>query len=115
MDVEAIDRHRARLEERAEGLRTAIAAAEQADAPIAPDSSLGRLTRVDALQAQQMAQALVQRSREELARVNRALARIESGDYGVCAGCAEEISAARLNAVPDAILCMDCTERRSRR
>jgi DnaK suppressor protein len=115
MDIEAIDRHRARLEERAEDLRTAIAAAEQADTPIAPDSSLGRLTRVDALQAQQMAQALVQRSREELARINRALARVESGEYGMCAGCGEEISEARLDAVPDAILCMDCTERRSRR
>jgi DnaK suppressor protein len=113
MQADVMERMRQRLVSRAEELRTGIAAAEQADVPIAPDSSLGRLTRVDALQAQQMAQALVQRSREELARVTRALARMESGDYGVCPRCGEDIAEARLTAVPDAILCRDCAEKRS--
>jgi DnaK suppressor protein len=113
MQADELERLRAQLQSRAEELKATIAAGEQADAPIAPDSSLGRLTRVDALQAQQMAQALIQRNREELGRVTRALQRMESGDYGVCARCGEDIAEARLAAVPAAILCRDCAEKRS--
>jgi DnaK suppressor protein len=115
MQTDVLERLRQRLESRADELRTSIAAAEQADVPISPDSSLGRLTRVDALQAQQMAQALVQRNREELARVSRALERVASGDYGACARCGEDIADARLQAVPDAVICRDCAEKRSQR
>jgi DnaK suppressor protein len=115
MQTGEIERLRQQLASRAEELKATIAAGEQADAPIAPDSSLGRLTRVDALQAQQMAQALVQRNREELGRVTRALERIEAGTYGVCARCGEDIAEARLQAVPDAVVCRDCAEKRSAR
>jgi DnaK suppressor protein len=115
MQADVQDRLRRQLEARAAELREAISAGEGADAPIAPDSSLGRLTRVDALQAQQMAQALIQRNREELARVTRALQRMASGDYGVCPRCGEDIADARLAAVPDALLCRDCAEKRSAR
>ena len=110
----ADDQHarlRARLEHRRNELRESIDAGEKADVPIAPDSSLGRLTRVDALQGQQMAAALIQRNREELSRVDRALSRMSSGDYGTCARCGEEIAEARLNAAPDALLCLACAER----
>jgi DnaK suppressor protein len=100
-----------RLEARRRELRDLIAAGEKADVPIAPDSSLGRLTRVDALQAQQMAAALLQRNREELSRVDRALRRMEAGEYGLCVRCGEAIAEARLHAVPDAVLCLDCAER----
>jgi hypothetical protein len=50
--------------------------------------------------SQQMAAALIQRNREELVRVERALTRLRSGDYGLCSRCGEEIAEARLQAVP---------------
>lgn len=104
-------RLRPRLEQRAAELRTAIAAGEKADVPIAPDKAIGRLTRVDAMQSQQMASALTGRNREELARIERALNRIETGDYGICGRCGEDIAEARLEAVPDAVLCRTCADR----
>jgi DnaK suppressor protein len=115
MRADVLKRLRLQLERRADELRAFIAAAEHADAPIAPDSSLGRLTRVDALQAQQMGQALVQRNREELGRVNRALGRMDAGNYGVCARCGEDVAEARLQAVPDAAVCLECAEKRVQR
>ena len=111
MDDERLAGLRVRLESRRVELRELIDAGEKADVPIAPDSSLGRLTRVDALQGQQMSAALVQRNREELSRVERALRRMEAGDYGTCGRCGEEIADARLQAVPDALLCRPCAER----
>lgn len=55
--------------------------------------------------------ALVERLRETLTDVDDALARIDSGDYGVCEGCGEQIPIARLEARPQARLCMSCQER----
>ena len=114
MTGEMLAQCRHRLERRRAELRALIAAGEKADVPIAPDSSLGRLTRVDALQSQQMSVALVQRNRDELSRVDRALLRIEKGEYGMCARCGEEIAEARILAVPDALVCLGCAERARR-
>lgn len=46
------------------------------------------------------------------AEVENALQRAECGDYGLCEDCGEEISAARLRAVPTAVLCVDCQQAR---
>lgn len=45
---------------------------------------------------------------EEIASVNRALVRIENGVYGICVHCGEKISHARLDARPEAALCIAC-------
>ncbi|QLQ31133.1 MAG: TraR/DksA family transcriptional regulator [Candidatus Thiothrix singaporensis] len=44
----------------------------------------------------------------ELKQVRAALKRIETDEYGICAKCGEEISAARLDALPYATLCIRC-------
>jgi RNA polymerase-binding protein DksA len=44
----------------------------------------------------------------EIASVKRALARIEDGTYGECVRCGEDIAPARLEARPEAALCIDC-------
>ena len=48
--------------------------------------------------------------RDALERVRAAIARLDSGTYGVCARCGAEIPAARLEAVPSASLCIQCKE-----
>jgi len=49
-----------------------------------------------------------------LKEIDRALERVAGGTYGVCEGCGEEISAARLKAIPWARYCLICQELRSR-
>lgn len=44
----------------------------------------------------------------EIASVKRALARIADGNYGECVRCGEQVSPARLEARPEAALCIDC-------
>lgn len=46
--------------------------------------------------------------------IEDALARVENGTYGVCAGCGEDISPARLRAFPTAKRCRPCQERHER-
>lgn len=50
-------------------------------------------------------------ARESLAQIDRALARIDAGTYGICARCAGSIPSERLEAMPEAELCLACKER----
>ena len=56
--------------------------------------------------------ALIQMKAETLNKINEALARLETGRYGFCFECGEEITEARLRALPFAVRCKDCEEAR---
>lgn len=47
-------------------------------------------------------------ARSEIEAIDRALERISQGLYGICKSCGDEIQAARLNAVPYAVTCLNC-------
>ncbi|HEY5990684.1 MAG TPA: TraR/DksA C4-type zinc finger protein, partial [Streptosporangiaceae bacterium] len=59
--------------------------------------------------------ALTQNSRDLLELSERALAKIESGEFGVCESCGKPIGKARLRAFPRATLCVECKQREERR
>jgi DnaK suppressor protein len=71
-------------------------------------SKVGRLSRMDAMQAQAMAQASEKRRKEKLREIAAALKRIDEGDYGTCENCGEPINPRRLEADPTARLCIEC-------
>ena len=56
--------------------------------------------------------ALIQMKSETLNKIEAALRRLEEGTYGDCFECGEEISEARLRALPFAVRCKDCEEAR---
>jgi DnaK suppressor protein len=56
--------------------------------------------------------ALIQMKSETLNKIDAALRRLEDGTYGDCFECGEEISEARLRALPFAVRCKDCEEAR---
>jgi DnaK suppressor protein len=58
--------------------------------------------------AKDMEFALVQMKADTLSRIDEAMRRLEAGTYGECAECGTEIPAARLKALPFAVLCRDC-------
>lgn len=78
--------------------------AQDLSEPLNPDSSEQAVEMEDDASLESEG-ALVFR---EIASVKRALARIEDGTYGECVRCGEEIAAARLEARPEAALCIDC-------
>jgi DnaK suppressor protein len=56
--------------------------------------------------------ALLQIKTETLGRIDEALVRLDAGEYGRCFACAAEIAATRLRALPFAVRCTKCEERR---
>ncbi len=75
---------------------------------------VGRLSRMDALQAQAMSQASGRRRELTLKRIEVALGRLERGEYGYCQNCEERIAPKRLNFDPVASLCIGCAEKAER-
>ena len=75
-------------------------------------TSVGRLSRMDALQGQAMSQEQGRRRGLELQKIKAALRRIESGDYGYCLACDEPVAIKRLTLDPAATLCIDCARAR---
>ena len=72
---------------------------------------VGRLTRMDAMQGQQMALEASRRHQQQLLKIEGALLRIESGDYGYCYICGEEIDVRRLLIDPTNTRCMVCVDK----
>jgi DnaK suppressor protein len=108
LDLAAI---RARLEaERDEIMHMSEAAGDERRPVELDQQSVGRLSRMDAMQVQAMAQAVEARRRGRLSRIDAALKRLDDGDYGYCASCDEEIPAKRLEIDPVTERCVDCAD-----
>ena len=74
-------------------------------------TKVGRLSRMDAMQAQAMAQASGERRELMLRRINAALQRLDDDEYGFCQECGEDINPKRLEFDPAALLCIDCASK----
>lgn len=104
-----IARFRARVEaELAELIETSGVGAE-ARGPVTLDQqSVGRLSRMDAMQGQAMAQEQERRRQGRIAALKATLKRMESGEFGECAECGEPIAERRLEVDPTVLLCVSC-------
>lgn len=101
-----------RLLKRLDELERLTSEDPESRAPVALDqASVGRLSRMDALQGQAMALEAERRRDAERRRVQAALARIDEGEYGFCAACGEPIAAKRLEFDPAAPVCVRCAGR----
>jgi len=95
-----------------EELESIVASSDESAAVVELDQSkVGRLSRMDALQAQAMAKASGQRRVAMLRNIEAALKRIDDGTYGLCQDCDEPINPKRLEFDPTALRCVDCASK----
>lgn len=81
---------------------------EHARTVVLDQTAVGRLSRMDSLQNQAMAQGLHDREAARYAALMRAVERLEEGSYGTCSECGGEIAYGRLLVIPEADVCGDC-------
>ncbi|MCK5074482.1 MAG: TraR/DksA family transcriptional regulator [Bacteriovoracaceae bacterium] len=93
-----------RKKEILDGLKSIEAVAR----PVDLKEPIGRLSRVDAIQQQQMALNAKKQLETNLLLVDQAIQRLKRGDYGICLSCEEEIDEKRLIAKPEAPFCIKC-------
>lgn len=103
------DAARTALTERLAELDRLDALSEEGRAPVTlQQDSVGRLSRMDAMQQQAMAQAEERRRVGERSRIRAALARLDEGEWGYCVACGEEIAEGRLRNDPSVARCVGC-------
>lgn len=80
-------------------------------APVSPDAAIGRLSRLDTMLNQGINKSSIAQSKERILKLKGALIRLDEDPFfGECEECGEEISFARLLALPESRLCIHCAE-----
>jgi DnaK suppressor protein len=85
---------------------------EEATQPIAPENSIGRVSRIDAINNKGVSEAALRSARKKLSSLKTALGKIDSPEFGICAGCKQPIPPARLMYLPESKFCVNCADRR---
>ena len=80
--------------------------------PIAPDCSLGRLTRMEAMNEQEVSQRILDETLLRKTRLRSALSRIDHDMFGLCIECEEPIGFERMKLRPESVRCIDCANAR---
>lgn len=112
LDLEYFRRKLMTLRDELEALQSTVD--EAAQTVELDQARVGRLSRMDALQAQSMSIEVKRRQELQLRGVAAALHRIENGDYGLCPECDASIHPERLNFDPTTTLCIACAEAKER-
>lgn len=103
-----LDELRAVLEREHARLRRSVDRAAR-EGPVQLDQqAVGRLSRMDALMNEGLAQGSLSRAGEELGLIEQALARMDAGTYGTCEACHQPIDVDRLMAIPETLHCAGC-------
>jgi len=106
------DKHRTRLETLKYSLLEDLKrGAEGAGIVELEQNKVGRLSRMDAMQQQEMHKASQLLIKSRLVQIDRALTEVDSGDYGYCDLCGEEIPEQRLAIKPESLRCVSCQEK----
>ena len=95
------------------GIKEDIAAYELLTKPVSPDNAIGRLTRMQAISSKSINEAALGKARDTRSQLERALAKIDAADFGLCRECDEPIPTARLMILPETDLCVKCAENMS--
>ena len=101
---------RTELERQQERLERSMSVTEEAVRPVELDQcAVGRLSRMDSLQNQQMSKNLQDREQARHAAIRTALERMDRGEYGICVDCGDPIQPGRLFVVPEIAHCPACS------
>lgn len=80
----------------------------EATQPISPENSLGRITRMDAINNKGVAEAALRSAKKKLANLSKALKKIDDPDFGTCQSCQKMINPSRLMFMPESTTCIKC-------
>jgi DnaK suppressor protein len=109
MTPEELEKFRQLLVKLREDLLSTSAVRDETSATVHLDQqSVGRLSRMDALQSQALAKAGKERADQQLRLIEAALVRIDNDEYGECRECGEPINPKRLEVDPTCLYCIDC-------
>ena len=88
-----------------------ISEIEKLTQPISPENSIGRVSRMDAINNKSVMEAALRNKKSKLTKLKIAIAKINEKDFGLCAMCNQPIQPMRLMYMPESTRCVRCASR----
>ena len=76
--------------------------------PVEPDSAIGRISRMDAINNQAVTESSLRQAKEKLKKLNIVLSKIGDADFGICLSCRKPIPLGRILVRPESLHCVNC-------
>ena len=111
MELEEKEQFKIKIIEKIARTEVEILKLEELTQPISPENSIGRISRMDAINNKSVAEAALRTSRKKLASLKFALSKIDSSNFGICVVCKNSIPTARLQYMPESTRCVRCADR----
>ena len=83
---------------------------KQLTKPISPENSIGRVSRMDAINNKSVLEAALREAQSKLIQLNDINNKIASSDFGLCKTCKKSIPFGRLMIRPESQLCVNCAK-----
>jgi DnaK suppressor protein len=85
-----------------------ISSLKERTKPISPDSAIGRLSRMEAINEKSIHEANLRKAEQRLILLEKVALRVHQEEFGICRGCDSPIPIKRLEIYPESILCIQC-------
>lgn len=99
---------RKRIEDEIANTKEQIAEYKEMTGPVAPDVSIGRISRIDAINNKSVIEAALRQAEDKLGKLKFALSKVDHADFGICRKCKQPIPAGRVLARPESLYCVNC-------
>ena len=96
------------IKEMITSLQQEIAELELSAAPIKPENSIGRISRMDAINNKSVLEASLRNRKRKLSKLHLSLSKIHDSGFGTCRRCKKMINPKRLILVPESDKCVNC-------
>ncbi|PIQ98711.1 MAG: hypothetical protein COV66_15670 [Nitrospinae bacterium CG11_big_fil_rev_8_21_14_0_20_45_15] len=111
MEANEREEFRKQIEAEIQAQKHLIEGLKETSKPVAPDNAIGRLTRMEAINSKSVSEASLHSASLRLTKLERALTKVESPDFGICMRCDEPIPRARILLLPESVVCVACASR----
>ena len=99
---------KAKINEKLLVLKLDIESLREDTKPIPPDNSIGRISRMDAINNKSVAEEGLRKTLDKYGKLKESLTIIDSKDFGKCQKCNEEINFKRISFMPEIRRCIKC-------
>ena len=89
-------------------LKVEIDQLEEDAKPVSPENSIGRISRMDAINNKSVVEASLRNRKSKLSKLQLALSKINKPGFGMCTRCKSQINPKRLMLLPESDKCVRC-------
>lgn len=111
MNIEEKKKLKAKILELIAQYEKDVVSTEAMTQPVKPENSLGRISRMDAINNKAVMEVSLRNKKSKLSKLKAALVNIDKEGFGVCASCKNPIQSGRLMFMPESTKCVRCAGR----